>query len=608
MAEAHSIAGLSLTLTHDGISVSYDQELLRDIWHAFSRSYKRRIARFKNDFVAGIFPANLQSLIFVIGLSILVAFFDKDSTLGIAMAFFDKDSTLGIASFFRNYIFYFIFGSGLISKYLAVIVAGALLWFLLIQLLRLSIKLLLTYKGWMYENPHSGKISLQTKIWFQILHLISKSRPMLHSFQGALPHLPLPSLDDTLKKHLLSMKPIRTDEEYRELEDLSEKFRKEYRELEDLSEKFRKGIGRRLQRYLIIKSYLSANYVTDWWEEFVYLRQRSPIMINSNFYGFDTLNLYKTQNQAARAANVTWAACRFRRMIERQEVSPFAIAPKTKVPFCTMQYERLFNSVRIPGDETDVFRHWDDSKHVAVYCQGCWFRVPIHNGKRLLQPAELQAIYEQILKGDLNPAPGEKKLAIFTAGERTFWAQARKQYFSSGVNKTSLHTIEKAAFVVILDEGEPCYDPNDPSKLNAWAESLLHGKGFDRWFDKSFNLVVYKNGRLGVNAEHSYADASIISHLMEWVLLNDLIRQGYDSEGNTIGIKESILAPERLKWELDTEVQEKMDVSMKVAQALIDDVEMSLLVWTEFGKGFIKKLGISPDAFLQATLQLTYFR
>uniref|UniRef100_A0AC34R328 Carnitine O-palmitoyltransferase n=1 Tax=Panagrolaimus sp. JU765 TaxID=591449 RepID=A0AC34R328_9BILA len=595
MAEAHSIAGLSLTLTHDGISVSYDQELLRDIWHAFSRSYKRRIARFKNDFVAGIFPANLQSLIFVIGLSILVAFFDKDSTLG-------------IASFFRNYIFYFIFGSGLISKYLAVIVAGALLWFLLIQLLRLSIKLLLTYKGWMYENPHSGKISLQTKIWFQILHLISKSRPMLHSFQGALPHLPLPSLDDTLKKHLLSMKPIRTDEEYRELEDLSEKFRKEYRELEDLSEKFRKGIGRRLQRYLIIKSYLSANYVTDWWEEFVYLRQRSPIMINSNFYGFDTLNLYKTQNQAARAANVTWAACRFRRMIERQEVSPFAIAPKTKVPFCTMQYERLFNSVRIPGDETDVFRHWDDSKHVAVYCQGCWFRVPIHNGKRLLQPAELQAIYEQILKGDLNPAPGEKKLAIFTAGERTFWAQARKQYFSSGVNKTSLHTIEKAAFVVILDEGEPCYDPNDPSKLNAWAESLLHGKGFDRWFDKSFNLVVYKNGRLGVNAEHSYADASIISHLMEWVLLNDLIRQGYDSEGNTIGIKESILAPERLKWELDTEVQEKMDVSMKVAQALIDDVEMSLLVWTEFGKGFIKKLGISPDAFLQATLQLTYFR
>lgn len=95
---------------------------------------------------------------------------------------------------------------------------------------------------------------------------------MMHSFQGALPHLPLPSLDETVSKHLLSMKPILSEEEYKELE--------------YLSERFRKGVGRRLQRYLILKSWMSTNYVTDWWEEFVYMRQRSPIMINSNYYGF----------------------------------------------------------------------------------------------------------------------------------------------------------------------------------------------------------------------------------------------------------------------------------------------------------------------------------
>jgi len=47
MAEAHNVSALSIALTHDGISVSYDQELLRDIWHNFSRQYKKRIARFK---------------------------------------------------------------------------------------------------------------------------------------------------------------------------------------------------------------------------------------------------------------------------------------------------------------------------------------------------------------------------------------------------------------------------------------------------------------------------------------------------------------------------------------------------------------------------------
>jgi len=47
MAEARNIAALNVSVTHDGISVTYDQELLKDIWHTFSRSYKRRFARFK---------------------------------------------------------------------------------------------------------------------------------------------------------------------------------------------------------------------------------------------------------------------------------------------------------------------------------------------------------------------------------------------------------------------------------------------------------------------------------------------------------------------------------------------------------------------------------
>jgi carnitine O-palmitoyltransferase 1 len=581
MAEAHSISALSLQLTHDGISVSYDQELLRDIWHAFSRGYKRRLLRFKNDFVAGIFPVNLSSLVLVIGIAIV-------------LAFFNMDNTLGIATFLRNYIFFYIFGAGIISKYLAVCISGTLLWLLLTQVLRLSIKALLSYKGWMYESPHAKGISTTTKLWFQVLHLISKSQPMLHSFQGALPRLPLPSLDDTLQKHLISLKPITTE--------------KDYKEIVELSEKFRKGLGRRLQRYLVIKSWLSTNYVTDWWEEFVYLRQRSPIMINSNYYGFDTLNLHPTTKQTARAANIVWAACKFRRLIDRQEVSPFAIAPKTKVPFDTMQYQRLFNSCRIPGEETDIFRHWDDVKHVAVYCKGCWFKLPIHNNKRLLEPAELQEAFEQIVNGDLTPAPGEEKLAIFTAGERTHWAVSRKKYFSSGVNKTSLRMIERAAFVVILDENEHDYDPKDPSQLDTYAHTLLHGKGYDRWFDKSINFIILKNGKVGINTEHSWGDAAVTAHAMEYILLHDLVRQGYDKEGDCVGSKDVVLPAERLKWQLDDVVQSNMDISLKVAQKLIDDVEMAILVWTDYGKGFVKQLKISPDAFLQMCLQLTYFR
>lgn len=38
---------------------------------------------------------------------------------------------------------------------------------------------------------------------------------------------------------------------------------------------------------------------------------------------------------------------------------------------------------------------------------------------------------------------------------------------------------------------------------------------FHRWFDKSFNLISYPNGKMGINAEHSWADAPIVGHMWE---------------------------------------------------------------------------------------------
>ncbi|CAI2354278.1 unnamed protein product [Caenorhabditis sp. 36 PRJEB53466] len=93
-----------------------------------------------------------------------------------------------------------------------------------------------------------GKVSKPTKLWLGMLHMISMADPMLHSFQEALPPLPVPNLDDAVKEHLISMKPIRSEEDYLELD--------------FLSERFRKGVGRRLQRYLTLKLLFSTNYVT----------------------------------------------------------------------------------------------------------------------------------------------------------------------------------------------------------------------------------------------------------------------------------------------------------------------------------------------------------
>ena len=92
--------------------------------------------------------------------------------------------------------------------------------------------------------------------------------------------------------------------------------------MEKLAQDFELTIGSKLQRYLVLKSWWSTNYVSDWWEEYVYLRGRAPLMVNSNFYGIDALFLNHTSVQTARAATVVHLLLGFRRLVERQELQP----------------------------------------------------------------------------------------------------------------------------------------------------------------------------------------------------------------------------------------------------------------------------------------------
>lgn len=59
---------------------------------------------------------------------------------------------------------------------------------------------------------------------------------------------------------------------------------------------------------------------------------------------------------------------------------------------------------------------------------------------------------DEIIRDATPPAFGEEHLAALTAGERKLWAEARQTYFRSGVNRYSLEAIERAAFILILDD------------------------------------------------------------------------------------------------------------------------------------------------------------
>ncbi|XP_031847256.1 carnitine O-palmitoyltransferase whd isoform X3 [Nomia melanderi] len=577
MAEAHAAVAFSFSITHEGWDVNFDKEVLHLVWQSGVRSWKKRLFKFLNNLKSGVYPASLQSLWFTVILVTTIHF------LGYRVPYDLVGKTVPYLS-----------GSSILTHLAGSFAVGLLLWLVMIYVMRYTLKLLLMYKGWMYESREKGtKLSNFTRAWTSLVKLfISWHKPMLYSFQGSLPRLPLPSVEDTMKRYLRSVRPLLDDENYARME--------------TLAKEFQKGIGVKLQRYLILKSWWATNYVSDWWEEYVYLRGRSPIMVNSNFYGIDAILMHPTSVQAARAAGVIYSCLQYRRLIERQELEPILI--QGLVPLCSWQYERLFNTTRLPGRETDKLVHYQDSKHIVVYHKGRYFKVPIYHKNRILQACEIEIQMQQILDDQSEPLVGEEKLAALTAGERTTWAQAREEYFGKGVNKMSLDLIEKAAFVVVLDDVPYIYDPANPDKLDQYGRILLHGKGYDRWFDKSFTLCIGTNGRTGFNAEHSWADAAVMSHLWEYVMSQDLNKQ-YTEDGHNKGKPEFIPpSPTRLQWDLTPNCINVIEESCQVAQNLLSDVELRIYVHDAYGKGFMKVNSMSPDAYIQMALQLAYFR
>lgn len=580
MAEAHQAVAFQFTVTPDGIDLQLCHEALRQIYLSGLHSWKKRFIRFKNGVMTGVYPGSPAGFMVVV---VSYMSYNKYNQL---------DPSLGLIAKLGQHIPISRYMSTDSQRIVGGVLVGTGLWVTIIMIMRNVLKCLLSWHGWMHARH--GSVSWSTRLWMVLVKVFSGRKPMLYSFQNSLPRLPLPTVKDTCQRYLESVRPLMDDEQYERMT--------------GLTKDFEKNLGPRLQWYLKLKSWWASNYVSDWWEEYIYLRGRGPIMVNSNYYAMDFLYVFPTSIQAARAGNAIHAIMLYRRKLDRAQIKPLMLLHT--IPMCSAQYEHMFNTSRVPGVDTDTIQHMNESKHIAVYHKGRFYKVWMFYDGRLLLPREIEQQMERILADKSEPLPGEEKLAALTAGERTPWAKAREAFFSRGRNKQSLDAIEKAAFFVTLDDTEQRYDAANPVKsLDSYAKSLLHGKCYDRWFDKSFNLIVFKNGTMGLNAEHSWADAPIIGHLWEHVLSMDPVKLGYTEEGHCRGEPHPNLpGPQRLSWDLSTECQEVIESSLSVAKPLADDVDSHIFPFNDFGKGLIKKCRTSPDAFIQIALQLAHYR
>ncbi|KOB72249.1 Carnitine O-palmitoyltransferase 2, mitochondrial, partial [Operophtera brumata] len=328
--------------------------------------------------------------------------------------------------------------------------------------------------------------------------------PTMH-FQKSLPRLPVPDLTKTGDRYLRSLRPLLNDSQHAEAS--------------QRTNKFISGEGKLLQENLIAKDKANkhSSYISDYWFD-LYLRDRAALPINYNpLVVFQNDVRPEYNDQLIRASNILTSAVRFMMSLREQILEPEVYHLNAKksdtqmfrtvcgmlpeavswygaylfkaFPLDMSQFPGLFGATRIPQVGKDTIFRDPNSKHVVVQ-KNCNFYIfdVLDSDGNLLSPSELLGNLSKIVN-DSTPKP-EHPLGVLTCQNRDVWATQRAHLEETG-NKDALHKIDSAIFNLVLDD----------DVLKGDKHKLLK-----KWFDKSFSLIVTRDGVSGVNFEHSWGD------------------------------------------------------------------------------------------------------
>ena len=397
----------------------------------------------------------------------------------------------------------------------------------------------------------------------------------MFSLQETLAKSPVPSLQTSCNKLLEWSAPLLNEQQLLTTQAILAQFTRPG------------GEGEKLQNSLV--SWANSENINNWTESVwldYYLAGRYPLVINSNvfYYLKSKLNINDfSQTQIASALIIS--ILEFDLLIENKALS---IDKQKDQPLCMAQYQHLFSATRVPQKGKDKLIISSGKKHIVVLCKGHFFKLKIINENGGI--CSFVAI-DKALQEIINVSTHGQNIGILTTLPRDEWADSRSALIALDENnKAHLKCIEDAIFSISLDE-------NSPEQLVDTSKMLLHGDGKNRYFDKSLQFVVFKNGKTGINFEHTGMDGSVMLRLIGHI---------YDTI-DTFSKSKKVCAkitPQQLNFKLDSKLTANIDKADKGFLSAVANTQTRVFNYSEFGKEQIKKFQISPDAFVQIALQL----
>jgi carnitine O-acetyltransferase len=420
----------------------------------------------------------------------------------------------------------------------------------------------------------------------------------LYANQSSLPRLPIPTLEETMRRFLPTALPLaKSEEEKSTLKEACQLFPQQAAALQQ-----------RLHHRRDVEM-ADSSWLQLWWNTWGYLQVRDSIVINVSYY-FNFADDPTATTGVSRGASILFAAAEFRKRVCSGELPAEAVG-KNKTPLCSVAFKYMFHACRIPKRVQDSYRIYDPSlySHAVVARKGHFFAIPLCDPTTGDPVAleDLRASLERVVQiADASPPP--LRLGVLTSNNRDDWADARMALLEAGgvAMEQALEKLESGAVMLCLDDEESV------SRRQRGELFLYGGKnsGYNRWFDKSIQFICTNNGKAGLMGEHSMMDG------MPVVALADHVSR------TTYADASSRSAPAGSTGLQDIEnifgsVQSSLNASN--VPALVHEAQNFHLEWTGkhdlfvqnfqgYGTNYIKQAGYSPDAYVQMAMQLATFR
>ncbi|RNA40414.1 choline O-acetyltransferase [Brachionus plicatilis] len=414
-----------------------------------------------------------------------------------------------------------------------------------------------------------------------------------------LPKLEVPDLSSTLNKYLSSLRPILDESDYKRTQLIA----KDFLDVNNSTN------GHSLQKVLKIKAKCNDNWAGHVYADEYYYKINLPLPIYSN-----PAKLIKKQNFIDEDSYLKYvtlfinAVLDFKFKIDSNtlETDKSTGCDKTQ-DLCMDQYKKIFKSYRRPCPGKDKFIVYENDfskEHIIIISNNQLYKIDLIVNSQLID--ELDLFYQLKCIRQESKKEQELKVGLLTSLPRNEWAEIRKNLTKDPENSHSFACIEKSAFIICLDNR--IESENFQSEDIKNGNQILNGCGSsfnsaNRWFDKTLQFVISEDGVCGLVREHSPSEGPITVNLINHVY-------DYLENAKSFDFSESypFSKPEKLKWKQSEYLDSKIKYATEKFDNLIDDFDLNVFCYENFGRSFPKKLKLSPDSFLQVALQYAFFK